>query len=472
MTEMKRQGLAIRSWRPAKLTWPLLCICLLVATTSWGVQFGDVDLTLRSTTEYRYAWSDDSPKGFLNDDDDDQDFSQHLGLDMNWEEYGITFSAMGRYVKDLDGTADGSIFQNYTDSRGDHRQDFEAYYAYLEKRDLFVDGLNVRAGRQYSYGAETVHFDGLHISYSRPDWAGFEISAFGGNLVHHYTDLTRDEVGGYNLALHPTSNLALTLDGVLSDNNSTEGGLYWQITDYIQSYARLAFIDDSERFLDIGTQALLPQTGTVINIGIYHRYDVDLDSDYLFDYSYTFKNALSTRLTSLYLLQEQAYTDYDLKISQPVPQLKGLTIYGRYTKRVLNNDNEEDLYNTDFDRYSAGINLDEFMGLKGFHLDTGYSFWQEDRSMFYEGESTSYYADLRQELNKFEIRAGFYHKSEDVNSRIEDEAATRYEAALKYHYMDNSWVEVLYQYDQDDYFEDELGVDYVSALTLTLHQEF
>lgn len=470
MTEIRRQRRAFWMSQSAPVTWLALLIFLLLTSTVWGMEIGEFDLSVRSTTQYHYSWSDDPRSGTAAEDNSDQDFGQHLGIDADWREKGLTFSIMGRYLKDLDGTPEGSIFQDYTDTNS-HRQDFKTYYAYLEKQDFLTRGLDVRAGRQYTYGAETVHFDGLLCSYHQPDWAGLQVELFGGKLVQHYTDLARNEVGGYNLTVHPTSNLAMTLDGVFSDNNSTESGIYWQPTHKVQANTRLALINSHPRFLDVATQVLIPSTKTLINIGVYHRYDVDLDSDYLFDYTYTFENALSTKLSSLYLLQEKAYTNYDFRVSQPIPQFPGLTLYARYTKRVIGS-HDENLYNTDFDRITAGFNLEDGMTLKGFSLDAGYSYWKENRSVFYEGKSSSFYADVHQRLNKFEIGAGYYHKTEYVNSRIENEAATRYQASLKYHFAEKIWLEALYQYDKDDFFKEEFGIDSINAITLTLFQRF
>lgn len=471
MTEIKQQKSlpgSQQGW--SGLIWPVLLFLLLSVSTSWALDFESFDAGFRSTTQYRYTWADDPASGTAADDDNDQDFSQHLGVDISSPESGLKLSAMGRYLKDLDGTPAGSILRDYTDTFS-HRQDFSTYYLYLEKQDLLTRGLDLRAGRQYAYGAETVHFDGLLFSLERPEYSGLQLELFGGRLVQHYTDLTRDEVGGYNLAFHPTPHLALTLDGVFSDNNSTEGGFFWQPLPLVQTNGRLAFIDSDPRFFDLTSQILLPRTRTIVNLGVYHRYKVDLRSDYLFDYTYTLENALSTHLTSLYLLQEKAYTDFDIRISQPIPQSQGMTLFARYTKRLMSSSNE-DLYNTDFDRFSAGLTLEDWMCLQGFSLTAGYSYWKEDRSLFYEGRSSSFYADGRQRFNKFELGLGFYHKTDDVNSRIEDEASTRYQALLKYHHSKNGWVEVLYQYDQDDFFEDEFGVDSISAMTLTLHQTF
>jgi len=460
-------------WRPGLLTGFLLSVCLLIVNTGWSMELDGMELSVRSTTSYRLQWADTADSTAIADDDRDEDFSQILAADIKWAEQGFRIAAMGRYIKDTDGTPSGSIFQDYTDSRNDHRQDFDAYYAYLEKDDFLSEGMRVRLGRQYAYGAETVHFDGLHLRYERPDWQSFEIEVFGGRLVQHYVDLAEEGVGGYHLSIRPLTHLVLSLDGVFSDQVSTEASIYWQPLENVQGLVRVAFIDDEIRFADFSTQVLIPSSGTVINVDIYRRFEVDSESALLFDYTYTQDTALSDKITSLYLLQELDYMQYDLKISQPIPSAEGLTIYGRYTKRILMDDKDEDLYNTDFDRYTIGFNIDEWLDLEGFHLSAGYSFWQEQRDLFYEGESSSYFADVRQELlDGLEIGAGFYHKSEDVNSLIENETSTRYQASVKYRFMESAWVKLLYQYDEDDYFEDELGVDSINALTMTLHVEY
>lgn len=473
MTAKKRGQKKESRWQPGMTAWLVIGFCLVAVTSGWGMELGDMDLSLRSTTRYRVQWSDDPTEGLAADDNHDQDLNQLLAADLNWAESGMTVSVMGRYLKDLDGTANGSIFQDYTDSRGDHRQDFEVYYAYLEKKDFLAPGFDVRLGRQYVYSAETVHYDGLQLHYSLPDWYGFEAEVFGGRLVQHYSDITQDSVGGYSLSLHPMSTLALYLDGVFSEETSTEASVSWQTVENIQTRGRLAFINDHTRFFDVSVQATCPVTGTVLNAGLYRRYKIAANSDFLFDYTYTFDKALSDELTSLYLLREQGYLEYDFKVSQPLPGPPGLTAYISYTRRDLAHDNDEDLYNTNFDRYTIGCTMDEWLNLKGFHFDAGYSYWEEDRDIWYEEKSASYFADWRQELlEKLELGAGFYHKTEDVNSLIENEASTRYEASLKYGFMDHGWVKLLYQYDEDDFYKDELGVDHINALTLSLHFEY
>ncbi len=318
-----------------------------------------------------------------------------------------------------------------------------------------------------------VHFDGLYADYQRPEWAGFEAEIFGGRIVQHYSDLGQNSVGGANLGLHPLDSLAVYLYGVFYEENSWEASTIWQPCSYFQGRGNLAFINSHTRYIDINGETTIAQTGTIIDLGFYRRYKINSDDDFLYDYTYTLDESLSDDLNRLYLQQEEGYYEYDLRITQPLPGTPGLNIYGRYTLRRLAHDDDENLYNTDFDRYTLGFSIDEWLLWSGFHFDAGVSHWEEDRDKFYEEESTSYYADWRQELGKrFELGAGYYHKNEDVNSMIENEASTRYLASVRYMLKDSCWLKLAYEYNEDDYYEDELGIDHINSLTLSLHLEY
>lgn len=459
-------------WRKLKLIVGLILGCCLLTTSGFALEFGGADISMRSSTEYRLQWSDTPADYMLNDDDQDQDIFETLSVDANWQDLGLTFSSMATYAKDLDGTRQGSIFQDYTDTRS-HRQDFQCYYAYLEKSGLFTDDLTLRAGRQYAYGAETVQFDGVWAHYDHPQWLGLEIETFGGLVVQHYSNLGPDGVGGANLRIRPLPGLALDLNAVIFEETSWESSIYWQPSDLWKFRSRVAFINDHTRFFDSGLETTIAATGTVLDFSFYRRYAIASDADFLFDFSYTIDEALSSEMNRLYLMQEQGYLEFDVRISQPISLVKGLTIYGRYTNRTLAHGEDENLYNTDFERVTAGFDLDQCFGWQGFRCSAGFSQWWEDRDKFYEGESTSWFVDLEQELfHKLQLEAGYYHKTEDVNSLLEDEASTSYRAAVAYRLCDHSRVELSYEYAQDDFYEDELGVDYINSLTVTLDLNF
>ena len=460
-------------WRRLKIVVGLIIGCCLLAPPVSALELGDVDITLHSTTEYRLQWSDSPADYMLNDDDRDQDFFETLSADFNWQEHGLSFSTMMSYAKDLDGTRAGSIFQDYTDSRGDHRQDFECYYAYLEKNGLLDDTLAIRAGRQYAYGAENIQFDGLWARYDVPQWLGLEVEAFGGLVVQHYSELGPDGIGGANLRIHPLTNLALDLNAVFFEETSWETALYWQPTDLWKIRSRAAFINGNTRFIDGGVETTVAATGTVFDASFYRRYSIASKADFLFDFSYTLDEALSSELNRLYLMQEESYMQFDLRLSQPVPFVDGLTVYARYCNRTLSDDNDENIYNTDFQRITTGFDLEEGFGIKGSHISLGYSKWWEKRDKFYEGESTSWFADIEQEFfEKLECSLGYYHKSEDVNSLIENEASTSYRAAVAYHLCEHSRLELAYEYQQDDFYENELGVNHINSLNVRLDLDF
>ncbi len=460
-------------WRRLQLVAGLILGCCLLATSGWALDLGGADLSLHSTTEYRLQWSDKSADYMTNDDDQDQDFFETLNFDVNWEDFGLSFTTMLSYAKDLDGTRGGSIFQDYTDSRGDHRQDFECYYAYLEKSGIFNDTMTIRAGRQYAYGAENIHFDGLWASYEIPQWLGLEVEAFGGLVVQHYSDLGPSGIGGVNLRIRPLTSLAIDLNAVFFEETSWNTAVYWQASDYFKFRTDVAFINGHTRFIDASLTTIIPTTGTVIDFSVYRRYSISSGADFLFDFSYTLDEALSSKMSRLYLMREESYLEFDIHLSQPIAFVDGLTIFGRYTNRGLSQGENEDLYNCDFQRVTAGFDIDEGITWKGFRCSAGYSRWWESRDKFYEGESSSWFADIHQELfERIDLEAGFYHKSEDVNSLIENEAATSYRAAIGYRTCEHSRIELAYEYTQDDFYEDELGVNHINSLTISLDLDF
>ncbi len=379
---------------------------------------------------------------------------------------------MATYTKDTDGTREGSIYQDYIDTRG-NRQDFECYFAYLEKGGLLDDKLTLRAGRQYAYGAETIQFDGLWSHLDIPQWWNLEIEGFGGRAVTHDSYVGTRGIGGVNLRLHPFTGLTAELNTVIFEETSWEGALFWQPAENWNLRGRAAFINGHTRNLDAGLSTTIAATGTTFDFSFYRRYAISSQADFLFDFTYTLDEALSDKAHNFYLMQEQGYLEFDFRVSQPIKWVKGLTIYGRYTNHSLSDSDKEDLYNCDFQRVSCGFDLDEGITWEGFHLDAGYSRWWEDRDTFYEEESASWYVDASQKfLSRFKVAAGYYHKTEDVNSLTENEATTSWHGNISYKLCDYSSLELEYEYDQSDYYEDELGVDHINSLTVSLDIDF
>ncbi len=447
----------------------MIFVFLFSASFLYSHDFDWGKINLFSNTKYVYQWSD-KPNNLVSDDENDQDISEILGIDALHTDSNISFSFLGKYAKDLDGTPNGSIFQDYVDT-GRNRQKLDVYYAYFTKENLF-NNVDFKLGRQYAYSSEIVHYDGASISGDGAiaNWLNFEI--FGGRIVQTYSNLNQDGVGGVNLEFKPLKKLIFYVDSVFYQKNSYEIGTYYMPTENIKLKGSFAFINSSSRFWNIDLIATCPYSKTTVTIDIYKRFTIPVDDDFLYDYTTTIEDNIGKDIKRFYLARQYGYIDYSISISQPIPKQEGMTVFVRYTWRNINDDYEniyENLYNTDFYRWSAGLNLDNWWKLKGTKFSIGYSYWKEDKKNLYDSSSESWYADLEQEIGeKFSINAGFYYKTEDVNSLIEGEASHYYYGSVKYKISEDKWVSLKYEYETDDYYH-EFGISGVNALTANLH---
>ncbi len=441
----------------------------------WALEYKGIQIEGHSLTKYHFQWSDDPDSPFTSNDDSDQDFYEYLGLEGTVPSKGVNFSFYGRYAKDLDGTPSGSIYQDILEASGDDRQRIDIYYAYLEKKD-FIPNLDLRLGRMYVYGAEIVHFDGLDLIKRKALFPWLDVEVFGGAITQMYSNLSQDIVGGFNLFLRPSSDVRLEFDAVFYRENSFEAKAYWRLTDWSKLQFDLSFINDEARYFNIDLLSTIPKTGTIVNINIYRRYHVSIEDDFLFDYTFSVGDGLKEDIRRFYLGQELGYLEFTVSVSQPIPRLDGLVVYVKYTDRnLVHGAEDEDYYNTDFRKISAGLSLDNNEKLPGFQANLGLSYWKEDRDTFlYETESQSYFVDITQDIkNNFQLNLGAYYKTEDINGMIEDEASTHLYAGLRY-YLDRSkdrWAEIRYEYDDDDYF-DRFGVESISGLTIQFSTKF
>lgn len=429
---------------------------------SWGY----ADIT--SNTQYKYQWSD-KPNKLVSSDSDDQDIYEILSGEIGNNSKDLTFSFLGRYAKDLDGTTEGSIYQDFTDG-GRERQRLDIYYAYIEK-ELF-NKLDVKLGRQFAYSSEIVNFDGLSVSGDGigPRWLNFE--AFGGSIVQTYENLNRDGIGGLNLDFNFIKNLTIYVDSVFYRRNSYEGGFYWKPLPYLKAKGSWSLINTNNRQWDLNVIATCPKTKTTINVDIYKHFRIKISDDFLYDYTTKINTNAAQEIRRLYLGRELGYIDYSISITQPIPTQEGMSVFIKYTKRDLYHDYYEDYYNTDFYRWTGGFSLENWKFLKGTKFNIGYSYWKEQRHNLYESTSKSIYGDIEQEIGeKLSIAGGFYYKTEDVNSLIEGEAAHYYYGKLRYKFSEENYAEVKYEYETDDYYH-EYGIDGINAITLTLNYNF
>ncbi len=431
------------------------------------------NLSIRSKTQYEFQWSTPPDKALVAGDSSDQDFEEQLGLEWNWREKGVSFHFLGRYRKDLDGTPNGSIFQDYIDGNGRQREQILPYYCYLELSELIPDYL-FRLGRQYVFGAsQNIQLDGLWIRGDNPfDLGWLSMELYGGLVAEPYADLRRDILGGINLEFYPVRDLSLNLDATFYKESSWEFAANWRPYENIRINASTSFINNRADQAFVYALTDIEKTGTTIGIKLTRNFENKDRSEFIFDWQSPEKD-LGKDIKRLYLARERDYNQIDLSLSQHLPvHIGNVTFFSRFSLRKLASSDEEDLYTTDFTSITAGLTLEELFDLQGFRCSLGITKWWENRDIIYEAESFSFFANISQKLfDRWELSGGYYHKTEDVNSLIEDEAANNYYGAVRFTVDENKWAELKYQYERDDYYK-EFGISDINSLTATFFIKF
>ncbi len=449
----------------------ILTLSAAVAFAEIALPFGS--LSIRSKTQYEFQWSTPPNKRLVPGDSSDQDFEEQLGLDWDWSEKGISFHFLGRYRKDLDGTPNGSVFQDYIDSKGRHREQILPYYGYLEFDHLIPD-YDLRIGRQYVFGAsQNIQLDGLWLRGDTPfnlSWLSMEL--YGGLVAEPFADLRRDVIGGINLEFYPVRNLSVHLDSTFYKEGFWDLGADWRPYDNVRVSASSSFIKHRADEAFVYVSADIEKTGTIVGVKLTRNFENKDSSEFIFDWQSPEKD-LGKDIKRLYLARERDYTQVDLTLSQHLPiHVGNITFYSRFSIRKLGSSDEEDLYSTDFTSITAGLTLEDLFNLHGFRLSLGLTKWWESRDFIYEAESFSFFADVSQRLfDHLEISGGYYHKTEDVNSLIEDEAANNYYGAVRFLVDESKWAELRYQYERDDYYK-EFGISDINSLTATFFIRF
>ncbi len=454
------------------LVWFAILLMFFASSVFAEIDLPYGTLNISSRTQYQVKWSTPPDKFMVPNDSSDQDFEEQVGVNWDWREKGVSFNFLGRYRKDLDGTPEGSIFQDYIDACGDNRQQAMVYYGYLEFTELIPD-YDIRVGRQYVFGVDqNIQLDGLWFRGDRPfglNWFSFE--AFGGMPSQPFANLRKDGIGGLNLEFYPMKDLVLHVDSTFYKENSWELQANWRPYENLRMDAHGAFINNHARYAFFNAVGDIEKTGTTIGFKYYRNFEIKYDSEFIFDWQSP-ENDLGKDIKRFYLARERAYNQFDISLSQAIPTQEGLAFFSRISIRKLDSSDDEDLYTTDFVSFTAGININEWLNLEGFHLSAGITKWWENRDTYYEAKSISVFANIRQELfDRWEISGGYYFKTEDVNSLIENEAANNYYGAVRYRMDENKWAELKYEYERDDYYK-EFGVSDINSLTATVYVKF
>jgi hypothetical protein len=203
--------------------------------------------------------------------------------DYGFERLRFNTQVSFRYWGDLDGTSLASPFQNLKDAfRG--RRVFEPLTAYTDIGGFMSDDrlstFNVRVGRQFVYGAETVRLDGAAFSI---DHARFELDLFGGRRVTFYSDPEERATFGGNFLFRATERTSFGYDVLHYVDTSHRFQFRHAIGESWIADGNFFLLDDSP--IDLAGQAhyFSPDGNTRLTFSLLQKLSSD---DFIYDFTY------------------------------------------------------------------------------------------------------------------------------------------------------------------------------------------
>jgi hypothetical protein len=132
--------------------------------------------------------------------------------DFGFEKLRFSSQASFRYWGDLDGTTEASPFLSQLDAFTGRRV-LEPLTAFADARGFVSEEnqtkFNLRVGRQYVYGAESVRLDGALLTINHPR---FNFDVFGGRRTTFFSDPRERGVVGTNFQFFATPSTTLTYE--------------------------------------------------------------------------------------------------------------------------------------------------------------------------------------------------------------------------------------------------------------------
>ena len=204
----------------------------------------------------------------------------------------VTAALQGGAIFDLDGNGGGALYD--INDTFDSAAVGRLYYGYVNVQNLKKSPTElVRIGRQHLYDFETFYFDGLSLDSKA--FYGVRISGYAGVPVHLYESQlgwdTGDWLVGTAVSWTPVKQVRTRFDYAhLKDDSaafrSTQadqsddlfGGTVWfDITKYVETYARFTSFSDQVRDLASGAALRFPKQDLRINLKVFrllNGYDI------------------------------------------------------------------------------------------------------------------------------------------------------------------------------------------------------
>jgi hypothetical protein len=253
----------------------------------------------------------------------------------------------------------------------DHKAHGNLYFAYLETDDFLVEGLNIKLGRQHLGKGESMHFDGIGMSYMTP-CKTVELTGFFGLPVYFWKAHMLDNLtGGFYVELFPFAAVGdlpkdttkLTLEYIWVQEDSDEEGIqdnYFAVkfdqklfNRTVDFHAKMSVLNG--QFRDFKVRGVLREPENDIRLRIqYYTLPHKLDEELSVDMS-PFQEIMAVY---------NPYNEFRIDIYKGFEDKYGVEL--GYHGRMLKKERYEDKFNHDFDRIYLTGSAYDFLGT---HLD-------------------------------------------------------------------------------------------------------
>ena len=419
---------------------------------------GSDGILLEGEAYLRYHFRDGSSE----ETGSDQDLYQYLSLGVG-DPYEDRFSGafFGRLYEDIDGVQDVFGYQPFEsiDDTYEHKVHGQLYHAYLDAARVGPIR-KLRAGRQFYYGTESLHFDGLFVDVpvkGVPVLQGLTLKAFGGVPVHLYeSDPSGDWLAGAAFEVRPCDGTRIRLDyahvrdegGGVSlstlvpeqENDLYSVSVTHRTLDRVTLYGQSSFLDDDWR--DLSARAVM----------VFEPWDLTIRSTY---YYLAMSETLNTIDLDHYTAIANTYHPYH---QFGLSAYKGLgehfAVEVDLAFRVLGDDDDEGAFNHQFDRYRfSAMSYD--VPLAGLDLVFFLDYWEtrESRSDRASQQILALGGEIQKELfETLQLSCGtdYSRYKYDAFSPDEREDVQTYYGRIRWDACDFALLQVDYVYEDGE----------------------
>jgi|GEM_PF-2366572 len=328
-----------------------------------------------------------------------------VGLkDYGFDRLRLDTRASFRYIADIDRQTAASPFLNIINSFHGFR-DPQVLSLYTDMIGILSDDretrFSVRVGRQFIYGAETVHVDGVTLSFSHPR---FELDVFGGRRSTFYSDTEERAIVGQNFLARITPRTIFRYDFLHYVQNSHRFQVRHGIGESWFIESNFFLLDRSAVDLTVGAHYFPGDGKTRISFNALQKLS---SSDFIYDYTFRalarnpenrirriffplpVPRQTENAQTRLNLLPIHPYTQFYFDIYRNLTDKVG--VGGSFWIRGMNHDRDEGAFNNSFQEFRANA---DYLPWRGVEFGGEYRYRHVSHS---NPEQARFFFDIRRE---------------------------------------------------------------------------